>query len=144
MRSAYMHVLADAFTSVLAIAALAGGMYAGWAWLDPAMGIVGSAVIGWWAKGLLIDSARVLLDREMDSPVVGQIRKALQSDGDAEIADLHVWRVGRAGHAAVLTVVADQPLAPDAYRARLATIETLVHVSIEVNRCPGQDCGRRS
>ena len=139
-----MHVLADAFTSILAIAALAGGMLAGLAWLDPAMGIVGSAVIAWWAKGLLVDSARVLLDREMDSPVVGQIRTALQTDGDAEIADLHVWRVGRAGHAAVLTVVARKPLTPDLYRARLAGIETLVHVSIEVNRCPHEDCGPAS
>jgi cation diffusion facilitator family transporter len=141
MRSAHMHVLADAFTSVLAIAALLGGMLAGWTWLDPAMGIVGAAVIAWWAKGLLVDSARVLLDREMDSPVVGQIRKALQIDGDAEIADLHVWRVGRTGHAAVLTVVADRPLTPDHYRERLAGIDTLVHVSIEVNRCPHQNCG---
>jgi len=140
LRSAYAHVVTDAFTSVLAIAALAGGLWAGWAWLDPVMGLVGAGVILWWAKGLLADSARVLLDREMDAPVVGQIRSAIQSDGDAEIADLHVWRVGRAAYAAVVTVVAREPLTPTAYRERLAGIPTLAHVSVEVNRCPHGDC----
>ncbi|MGZ5032612.1 MAG: CDF family Co(II)/Ni(II) efflux transporter DmeF [Usitatibacter sp.] len=140
LRSAYVHVVADAFTSVLAIAALAAGLWAGWAWLDPAMGIVGAVVIAWWSKGLLLDSARVLLDREMDSPVVSRIRAAIQSDGDAEISDLHVWRVGRASYAAVVTVVADRPRTPAEYRERLAAIASLVHVSVEVNRCPQGDC----
>ena len=140
LRSAYVHVLADAFTSVLAIAALAAGLWLGWSWMDPLMGIVGAGVILWWSKGLIVDSARVLLDREMDNPVVQQMRKAIEVDGDAEIADLHVWRVGRASHAAVLTVVAQNPLAPDAYRARLAGISSLTHVSVEVNRCPHGDC----
>ena len=140
LRSAYVHVLADAFTSVLAIAALAAGLWLGWGWLDPVMGIVGAGVIGWWSKGLLGDSARVLLDREMDAPLVARIRKAIESDGDAEIADLHVWRVGRASHAAVLCVVAHQPLTPAAYRERLAGIPSLMHVSVEVNRCAHQDC----
>jgi cation diffusion facilitator family transporter len=140
MRSAYAHVLTDAITSVLAIVALAAGLWAGWAWLDPLMGIVGALVIGWWAKGLVADSARVLLDREMDAPVVARIRAAIQSDGDAQIADLHVWRVGRAAYAAVITVVADQPLTPAAYRERVAAIPALAHVSVEVNRCPHGDC----
>lgn len=140
LRSAYVHVVADAFTSVLAIVALAAGLWAGWAWLDPLMGIVGAAVIAWWAKGLLTDSARVLLDREMDSPVVSELRRAIQSDGDAEISDLHVWRVGRASYAAVVTVVADVPRTPAEYRERVSRIPTLVHVSVEVNRCPNGDC----
>ncbi len=140
LRSAYTHVVADAFTSVLAIAALAAGLWAGWAWLDPVMGIVGAGVIAWWARGLIADSARVLLDREMDAPVVAQIRGAIQSDGDTEIADLHVWRVGRAAYAAVVTVVAREPLTPAAYRERLAGIAILAHVSVEVNRCPHGDC----
>ena len=140
LRSAYVHVVADALTSVLAIAALAAGLWLGWSWLDPVMGIVGAAVILWWSRGLLRDSARVLLDREMDSPVVQDIRKSIESDGDAEIADLHVWRVGRASHAAVVTVVAERPLAPDAYRQRLRSIRSLMHVSVEVNRCPHGDC----
>lgn len=140
LRSAYAHVLTDAITSVLAIVALTAGLAWGWAWMDPAMGLVGAAVIALWAKGLTVDSARVLLDREMDAPVVGDIRRALESDGDAEIADLHVWRVGRSSHAAVVTLVAGTPLSPDAYRARLAGIPSLVHVSVEVNRCPHDRC----
>ncbi len=140
LRSAYVHVLADAFTSVLAILALAAGMWLGWNWLDPVMGLVGAGLIGWWSKGLIADSARVLLDREMEAPLVGSIRAAVETDGDAEIADLHVWRVGRASHAAVLTIVAHDPLTPAAYRARLAGIPSLVHVSVEVNRCPHGDC----
>ena len=135
-----MHVLTDALTSVLAIVALAAGLWAGWGWLDPAMGIVGAAVIVWWGKGLIVESARVLLDREMDAPVVAQVRDAIQTDGDAEIADLHVWRVGRASYAAVVTVVAHAPLTPAAYRARLAGIPSLAHVSVEVNRCAHRDC----
>lgn len=135
LKSAYVHVLADAFTSVLAIAALAAGLWAGWNWLDPAMGLVGAAVIGWWSKGLLAESARVLLDREMDSPIVGRIREAVEIDGDAEIADLHVWRVGRGSYAAVISLVAERPLEPKAYRERVARIDSLVHVSVEVNRC---------
>jgi cation diffusion facilitator family transporter len=140
LRSAYVHVLADAFTSVLAIAALSAGLWLGWSWLDPVMGIVGAGVILWWSKGLLGDSARVLLDREMDAPLVLEIRKAIEIDGDAEIADLHVWRVGRACHAAVLMVVAHEPLTPAAYRARLSGIASLMHVSVEVNQCPHGDC----
>jgi cation diffusion facilitator family transporter len=140
LRSAYVHVLADAFTSVLAIAALASGLLMGWSWMDPVMGIVGAGVIAWWSKGLLATSSRVLLDREMDSPLVSQIRRAIESDGDSEIADLHVWRVGRARYACIVCVVAHQPLTPDGYRARLAQVPTLVHVSVEVNRCPHHEC----
>jgi cation diffusion facilitator family transporter len=140
LTSAYAHVLTDALTSVLAIVALAAGLWWGWAWMDPAMGIVGAAVIAWWAKGLIGDSARVLLDREMDAPVVQQVRDAIQSDGDAEIADLHVWRVGRSSYAAVVCIVAHQPLSPDAYRERVSGIRSLAHVSVEVNRCAHDDC----
>ena len=140
MSSAFAHVVTDALTSVLAIAALAAGLWWGIGWLDPAMGIVGALVIGWWSKGLIADSARVLLDREIDNPVVDDIRRAIQVDGDAEIADLHVWRVGRASHAAVITVVAKSPLSPADYRARVARIPSLAHISVEVNRCPHGDC----
>ncbi len=140
LRSAYLHVLADALTSVLAIVALSAGLWAGWTWLDPVMGLVGAGVILWWSRGLVADSARVLLDREMDAPVVERVRRAIESDGDAEIADLHVWRVGRASYAAVISVVADRPRTPAAYRARLAGIASLAHVSVEVNRCPQGRC----
>jgi cation diffusion facilitator family transporter len=140
LRSAYVHVLADALTSVFAIAALAAGYWAGVGWLDPLMGLLGGLVIAWWAKGLLVESGRVLLDREMDSPVVERIRGAIESDGDAEIADLHVWRVGRSSYAVVVTVVAHRPLSPAAYRRRLDGIESLAHVSVEVNRCEHERC----
>ena len=140
LRSAYVHVITDALTSVFAIVALAAGLWGGWSWLDPVMGIVGAVVIAWWGKGLIAQSARVLLDREMDAPVVAQVRDAIQTDGDAEIADLHVWRVGRASYAAVVTVVAHAPLTPAAYRERLAGIPSLAHVSVEVNRCAHRDC----
>ena len=140
LRSAYLHVVADAFTSVLAIAALAAGLYAGWAWLDPAMGIVGAVVIGWWAKGLIAESSRVLLDREMDSPVVADVRRAIECDGDAEIADLHVWRVGRERYACALTIVAREPLEAAKYRARLGPVAAVAHASIEIHRCPHYNC----
>ena len=140
LQSAYVHVLTDALTSVFAIVALSAGLWWGIAWLDPVMGLVGAAVIAWWAKGLIADSARVLLDREMDSPVVARLRAAIESDEDAEIADLHVWRVGRNAYAAVVCVVADRPLSPAAYRERVAGIPALVHVSVEVNRCSRGDC----
>ena len=140
LRSAYAHVVTDAFTSVLAIVALLAGLWWGLGWMDPLMGIAGAGVILWWARGLLVDSARVLLDREMDAPIVPKIRAAIESDGDAEVADLHVWRVGRASRAAVISVVAREPRSPDEYRARLADIPTLAHVSVEVNRCPHDKC----
>ena len=140
LRSAYLHVVADALTSVLAIGALAAGLYAGWAWLDPAMGLVGAVVIGWWAKGLLVESARVLLDREMDSPVVAEVRRAIECDGDAEIADLHVWRVGRERYACALTIVARDPMEPAKYRARLGPVAAVAHASIEIHRCPHFNC----
>ena len=136
LRAAYTHVLADALTSVLAIAALAAALWLGWWWLDPLVGVLGAVVIGVWAVGLMRESATVLLDREMDHPLTQKIRAALESDGDAKVADLHVWRVGRRQFAAIACVVADVPLAPAEYRARLALHDELVHVSLEVNRCP--------
>ncbi|HMC16946.1 MAG TPA: CDF family Co(II)/Ni(II) efflux transporter DmeF [Albitalea sp.] len=136
LRAAYVHVLADALTSVLAIGALLGALWLGWWWLDPLVGVLGAVVIGVWALGLMRQSAAVLLDREMDHPLTREIRADIESDGDAKVADLHVWRVGRVQFAAIACVVADVPLAPSVYRARLARHTELVHVSLEVNRCP--------
>ena len=102
LKSAYLHVIADAATSVLAIVALAGGWFYGWSWLDPVMGIVGAVLVASWAKGLLIDTGKVLLDREMDHPVVAEIREVVEpvpNSGDTRITDLHVWRVGRGAYA---------------------------------------------
>ena len=136
LRAAYVHVLADALTSVLAIAALCAALWLDWAWLDPLVGVLGAVVIAVWAVGLMRESGAVLLDREMDHPLTHRIREDLESDGDAKVADLHVWRVGRDQFAAIACVVADMPLAPAIYRERLARHEQLVHLSLEVNRCP--------
>ena len=134
--AAYAHVLADALTSVFAIAALSAALWLGWSWLDPVVGVVGAVVIAAWAWGLMRQSAAVLLDREMDHPLTQAVRATLESDGDAKVADLHVWRVGRESFAAEVCIVADHPLAPSAYRERLDVHKELAHVSIEVNRCP--------
>jgi cation diffusion facilitator family transporter len=136
LRAAYVHVLADALTSVLAIAALSGALWLGWWWLDPLVGVLGAVVIGVWAIGLMRESSAVLLDREMDHPLTRRIRETLESDGDAKVADLHVWRVGRNQFAAIVCIVADAPLAPSVYRDRLTQHRELVHLSVEVNRCP--------
>ena len=136
LRAAYVHVLADALTSVLAILALAAALWLGWQWLDPLVGVLGSVVIGIWSVGLLRQTAAVLLDREMDHPLVEQIRSAIESDGDARVADLHLWRVGRQQYAAIASIVADVPLPSADYRARLAIYPALVHLSLEVNQCP--------
>ncbi len=135
LRGAYLHVLADALTSVLAIIALGAALWLGWWWLDPLVGVLGAVVIAIWAKSLLRETANVLLDREMDHPLAQQMRSAIEVDGDAKVADLHLWRVGREHFAAIVCVVADAPLAPAAYRERLSAHRQLVHVSVEVNRC---------
>ena len=105
IRAAYVHVLADAATSVLAIVALVGGLFWGLGWLDPVMGLVGAALVSVWAWGLLRDSGRILLDAEMDAPVVAEVREVIeQGEVPAKITDLHVWRVGRAKYAVVVSV----------------------------------------
>lgn len=144
LRAAYLHVLADAATSLLAITALLAGKLAGWSWLDPAVGLLGAALIASWSVGLLRQSSKILLDREMDDPLADQVRERLESDGDARVADLHLWRVGDARFACQATVVADAPRSADAYRSRLDDLPTLAHVMIEVNRCPGAATTRRA
>lgn len=140
--AAFVHVLADALTSVAAIVALLGGLLFGWSWLDPLMGVVGALIIAVWAKGLLIETAKVLLDREMDSPVVERVRTALAEEADTEVADLHLWRVGRAQFACIVSVVTHGPATADRYKARLAGIDELVHVTVEVNCCGAEEAAR--
>jgi cation diffusion facilitator family transporter len=143
LKSAYLHVIADAATSVLAIAALAGGWLYGWSWLDPVMGIVGAVLVAIWAKGLLIETSKVLLDREMDHPLVAEIREVVESGpaaGDTRIADLHVWRVGKGNFACALTVVThDRQLTPAHVRTQLAEHEEIVHATIEIHCCPDDE-----
>lgn len=140
LKSAYLHVIADAATSVAAIAALAGGWLFGWSWLDPVMGIVGAIVVAAWAKGLILDTSNVLLDREMDHSVVDEIREVIAqrgADSETVIADLHVWRVGKAAYSCALGLVThDEQLAPDQVREWLSVHEEIVHSTIEIQRCP--------
>lgn len=131
LRSAYVHVLADALTSVLAIAALLAGRYLGWVWLDPAMGIVGSIVIAKWAYNLMRDSAAVLLDTT-DEPVAAEIRELLETSDDVRISDLHVWQVGPQSRAAIVSVVAAAGVTAEAIRERLAPVHELSHLTIEL------------
>ena len=135
VRSAYLHVLADAATSVLAILALTGGKLWGLAWLDPFMGIAGAILVAVWAQGLLRDSGRVLLDAEMDAPVVREVREVIERGAvPARITDLHIWRVGRAKYAVVVTVSTPSDASADDFRRALGVHEELAHVTVEVER----------
>lgn len=137
LKSAYVHVLADAATSVLAILALIGGWMYGWSWLDPVMGLVGAVLVAVWAKGLIIETGKVLLDREMDHPVVDEIREViaeLDAHADSNLTDLHVWRVGKGAYSCALTVVTGDPaLTPVLIRDALKVHEEIVHATIEVH-----------
>jgi cation diffusion facilitator family transporter len=136
LRAAYIHVLADAFTSVLAIIALTGGKFAGWSWLDPIMGIVGSGVVFSWAYTLIRDTSGILLDRTpLSSDLPDEIRRAVESDGDSLITDLHVWQVGTGKFAAIISIVAHRPKSSDEYRELLREHEELVHLTIETQHC---------
>jgi cation diffusion facilitator family transporter len=136
LRSAYLHVLADAATSVLAIIALAGGKYFGAAWLDPVMGLAGMLLVGRWALGLLRDTGRVLLDAEMDAPVVAEVREVVAGlPGTPRLRDLHVWRVGKGKYACIVSLDADDAgLRAETVREALQVHEELVHVTVEIER----------
>jgi cation diffusion facilitator family transporter len=142
LKAAYIHVLADAVTSMLAIAALVGGKTLGWYWLDPVIGLVGSAVISQWAYGLIRDTHVILLDKEpAGSDLTAEIHKALEADADTRIADLHVWQIAVNKFAAIISLVAHDPKTPQAYKQILQQHEELVHVTVEVNLCEGDDSG---
>lgn len=134
LRSAYLHVLADALTSVTAIVALTAGKYLGWGWMDPVMGIVGSAVVSVWAYGLLRDTGGILLDRTpADSDLPAEIRSAVERDGIARVADLHVWQLCPGKYAAIVSICAAAPASAEAYRERFREHEELVHVTVELH-----------
>ena len=140
LKSAYVHVVADAATSVLAIAALVGGWLYGWSWLDPVIGLIGAVLVGVWAKNLIKETGKVLLDREMDHPVVEEIREAVEisaNEGQTRIADLHVWRVGKRSYACAISVVThDQSLTAARIREQLAVHDEIAHTTVEINhRC---------
>lgn len=134
LRSAYIHVLTDAATSVLAIIALIAGKLWGAAWLDPVMGIVGGVLVSAWAFGLVRDTGRVLLDAHMDDPVVEEIREVIADvDPDARITDLHVWRVGKGKYSVILSLQSNNGMSPSDFRNALSIHEELVHVTVELN-----------
>jgi cation diffusion facilitator family transporter len=136
LRAAYWHVLADALTSILAIAGLLAAWAYGWTWLDPAIGIVGAAVIAHWSWGLIRGSGAVLLDAAPNAALEQAIRARLEQGHD-RIADLHVWRLGPGHHGAIVSLVADDPAPVEHYKARLADVATLSHLTVEVHRCTG-------
>jgi cation diffusion facilitator family transporter len=134
LRAAYVHVLADAATSILAILALVMAMLLQWVWADPAVGIVGSLVIASWAYGLIRDSGAVLLDVSADKNIETIIRDRLETGGD-RVTDFHLWQVGPGHRAAVISIVSDNPLPPATYKRRLRGLRGLSHVTVEVEMC---------
>ena len=136
LRAAYVHVLADAAVSVLALAGLSAAWALGWLWIDPAMGIVGMLVILNWSWSLARSSGGVLLDIRPDA-IAHAIAERLDGSNGDRIADLHLWRVGPGHHAAVVSLVSHAPQPPAFYKSRLADIAGLSHVTIEVQPCPG-------
>src|SRR6266478_4212496 len=136
LRAAYLHVLADAFTSLLAILALTGGKFFGWAWLDPVVGLVGSGVVFSWAYHLMRDTSGILLDcTPLSSDLPDEIRRVVESDGDSIVTGLHVWQVGVGKFAAIVSIVAHEPRPSDYYRALFREHDELVHVTIETQHC---------
>ena len=139
LRGAYLHVLADALTSLLAIVALFTGKYFGMIWMDPAMGIVGAILVGRWAYGLLRVSGHTLLDRQAPDEVQDAVRRPIEDYRDTRVAALHVWSIGPGLFAADIAVVSHEPEEPSVYKELLAGAG-LAHVTVEVHRCPGERC----
>jgi len=135
LKSAYLHVVADAMTSVLAIMALLGGKYLNFVWLDPFIGIVGAGLIIRWSFLLLKDTGGILLEREIDNPIADEIKTEIESDGDSKISDLHIWKVAQNKYACIVSLVTARNYSIEAYKARLNKIHELTHVTIEVNEC---------
>ena len=140
LRSAYIHVITDAATSVLAIVALIGGMLWGASLLDPVMGIVGGILVAIWAVGLIKQTGRVLLDAQMDDPVVQEVRDVIaESPIEAKICDLHVWKVGKGKYACIVSIATTSNASPEDFKQQLSVHEELVHITVEINRdgiCP--------
>jgi cation diffusion facilitator family transporter len=140
LRAAYLHVLADALTSFLAIFALLTGKHFGWFLMDPVMGLVGAIVITRWSYGLLADTSRILLDKEAAPELAAEIQSVIEADSDNLIADLHVWLVSPHHHSVILTVVTHFPKPPDHYKSLLRGIPGLDHITVEVQKCYGESC----
>ena len=134
LKAAYFHVLADALTSVLAIIALFAGKYIGWGWMDPIMGIVGALVIAHWSYGLVKDTSSILLDQSIDGEREKKIKEKIEADSDNLVSDIHIWKLGAADYAAVISIVTHFPKSPEYYKNILAGCN-ISHITVEVNRC---------
>lgn len=140
LRGAYLHVIADALTSVLAIGALFFGKYLGWNWLDPAIGIVGSILIARWSYGLLNDTSSILLDRNVDPEIIPAVKETIENDSDNRVSDIHVWKVGPLDYSATISIVTHFPRKPDHYKNLLSHYVELSHITVEVNHCEEEPC----
>lgn len=140
LRGAYMHVLADALTSVLAIVALTLGKFFGWYWLDPLMGIVGALVITRWSYGLLQDTSGILLDKNIDKAIITSIQDKIEGEADNRVADIHVWKLGPKDYGAILSLVTHYPKDPAHYKELLNDFGQLSHITVEVNQGQGAPC----
>ena len=138
LQAAYLHVLADALTSVLAIVALFAGKLFGWVWMDALMGIVGAVVIARWSLGLIRVTSDVLLDGSPSKKLANDVKLAVESDADNQVADLHLWQMGPDRVAAIISIVTHEPRDPSHYKALLAGFSDLAHTTIEVNACAGK------
>jgi len=135
LRSAYLHVLADALTSVLAIFALLTAKYFGLIWMDPLMGILGAVLVSYWSFGLLRETSRILLDEDGPENIKDKIIYNIESDGDSKVTDLHLWSVGPKIYSVIISVVAHNPLEPEQYKSLVSSDLGLVHITVEVCKC---------
>ncbi|MGR8979160.1 MAG: CDF family Co(II)/Ni(II) efflux transporter DmeF [Gammaproteobacteria bacterium] len=140
LKAAYLHVVADALTSVLAIIALSLGKYYGWNWLDPIMGIIGALIITRWSFGLVKETSPILLDESIDSKLSKAIKEQIESDADNRIADLHIWRIAPNHFAVILSVVTHYPRPPEHYKGLLKKFRKLSHITVEVTQCSEEVC----
>ncbi len=140
LRAAYVHVLADALTSVLAIVALIAAKLAGLTWLDPVMGVVGALIISFWAIGLIRETSPILLDGSIDEDYQQAIKQRIEQDADNRIADFHIWHISPHHYAAIITIVTAEPRATAYYKQLLSEFDRLSHITIEVHRCEDEHC----
>jgi len=136
LKAAYVHILADAVTSLLAITALVAGKFLGWVWMDPVMGIIGSGVVAQWSWVLLRDTSVILIDRTPQTDLKDEIRKAVESEEGTSIVDLHVWQVGVGQFSAIVSIAAENPRTPEYYRKKFKEHAELLHVTIEIHAVP--------